>query len=121
MEIFRSAEFAEMENPAPGTNLKREILTTEHKAESLGGLVAIILAGSQIPYHFHARRESIIIAISGEATEIVEGREFPVKTGDVLFIPPMEKHMLVNRTDRDFRYLEFFTCPPVAADFIEVK
>ena len=121
MEIFRTAEFAKMENPNPGTDFRREILTNEQKAEDLGGLFVLLSAGSQIPYHFHAKRESIIIAVSGEAIEIVEGKEFPIKAGDVLYIPAGEKHMVVNRTDKDFRYLEFFTCPPVTADFVEVK
>ena len=72
-------------------------------------------------YHFHEKRDSVIIAISGEASETVEGKEFPVKANDVLFIPAGEKHGMINRTDKDFRFLEFFTCPPVEADFIEVE
>ena len=74
-----------------------------------------------MPYRFHNKRESIIIAISGESTEIVEGKETPIKAGDVMYIPAGGKHVTVNRTDEDFRYLEFFTCPPGPADFIEVK
>jgi hypothetical protein len=29
--------------------------------------------------------------------------------------------MTVNRAGQDFRYLEFYTCPPLSADFFEVK
>ena len=32
-----------------------------------------------------------------------------------------EKHTTLNRSDKDLRYLEFFTCPPITADFVEVK
>ena len=121
MEIFRTEEFARMENPEPGTDFRQEIVTSMQKAESIGGLFVLLPAGSQIPYHYHRKRESIIIAVSGEAIEVVEGKEFPIKANDVLYIPAMEKHMAVNRTDKDFRYLEFFTCPPARADFVEVK
>lgn len=121
MEIFRIEEFAKMENPTPGTIFRQEILASEQKAENLGGLFVVLPAGSQVPYHFHKKRESLIIAVSGEATEIVEGREVPIKANNVLYIPAGEKHMAVNRTDKDFRFLEFFTCPPAMADFIEVK
>jgi len=121
MEIFRAEEFNKVENPTPGKFFRREILTNEQKAKDLGGLFGLLVPGSQVPYHFHNKRESVIIAISGEATEIVEGKEIPVKTNDVLYIPPGEKHMAINRTDKDFRFLEFFTCPPVTADFVEVK
>ena len=121
MEIFKIEEFIKMENPTPGKFSRQEILTNEHKAKDLGGIFGLLVPGSQVPYHFHRKRESVIIAISGEATEIVEGKETPVKATDVLYIPAGEKHMVVNRTDKDFRFLEFFTYPPVAADFIEVK
>ena len=53
--------------------------------------------------------------------EIVEGEEILFKAGDIIFLNTGEKHMTLNRSDNDFRYLEFFTCPPVTADFIEVK
>ena len=41
-----------------------------------------------------------------------------LQPGDVIFIPVNEKHAMVNRSDSDVRYLEFFT--PVDSDFIEV-
>ena len=121
MEIFSIEEFDKMKNPSPGRSIREEFLTRKHKAENLGGLFGLLASGGQIPYHFHNKRESILIAISGEATEIVEGKETHIKANDVLYIPAEEKHMTVNRTDRDFRYLEFFTWPPVTSDFIVVK
>ena len=98
-------------------NLEEE-LGWELPVTCLGRLLP---AGNQVPYHYHVKRESVIIAISGEAIEIVEGKEYPFKAGSVCYIAAGEKHTTVNRSDRDFRYLEFFTCPPVSADFIEVK
>ncbi len=121
MKIFRYEEFARIENPDPGTRYRQDILTNEPKAENLGGLFGLLPPDGQVSYHFHNKRESIIIAISGEATEIVEGKEIPIKANDVLYIPAGEKHMTVNKTGSDFRYLEFFTYPPVMADRVEVK
>ena len=121
MEIFRIEEFIKTENPNPGTRFRIEFLAGEQKAENLGAIFGLLPAGSQAPYHFHNKRESIIIPISGEATEIVEGKEIPIKANDILYIPAREKHTTVNRTDKDFLYLEFHTYPPVEADFIEVK
>jgi quercetin dioxygenase-like cupin family protein len=121
MKIFKSEEYVKMANPTPGTPYRPEILTKEHRAKNLGGMFGLLVAGSQVPYHYHNNRESIIIAISGEATEVIEGKEIPIKAGDVLFIPAEEKHTTINRSNQDFRYLEFFTCPPLTADFVEVK
>ena len=53
--------------------------------------------------------------------EVLEGEEVPIKAGDVLFIPPEEKHTIVNKSDKDLRFLEFFTYPPTPADFIVVE
>ena len=121
MEIFRIEEFIKVKNPDSGTGYRQEILTNQQKAENLGGIFRVLVPGDEVPYHFHNKRESIIIAISGEATEIIEGEEIPIKANDVLYIPAGEKHMTVNNTSNDFRYLEFFTCPPVMADRVEVK
>jgi quercetin dioxygenase-like cupin family protein len=121
MKVFKSEEYVKMPNPTPGQPYRPEILTKEHHAKNLGGMFGLLVAGSQVPYHYHNSRESVIIAISGEATEVVEGKEFPIKAGDVLFIPAGEKHTTINRSQKDFRYLEFFTHPPIGADFVEVK
>ncbi len=121
MKVFKIDAYIHMENPTPGDPYRPEILTEEHNAKALGGMFGLLVAGSQVPYHYHNHRESVIIVISGEATEIIEGEEIPIKAGDILHIPAGEKHTTVNRSDKDFRYLEFFTSPPLSADFVEVK
>lgn len=121
MKMFKTKDYIQLENPTPGEPHRPEILLAEHNAKSLGGMMGLLPAGCQVPYHYHQNRESIIMFISGEGIEIIEGEEFPVEAGDVLFIPAGEKHTTLNRSDNDLRYLEFFTCPPVTADFFEVK
>lgn len=121
MKVFRQEDYVKMENPTPGKPYRPEILTGDHQAKALGGMFGLLVAGSRVPYHYHQRRESIIIVISGEAIEIIEGEEFQIKVGDILHIPAGEKHTTVNRSSVDFRYLEFFTNPPLSADFYEAK
>ncbi len=93
---------------------------SEDGAKDLGGMFGLLPPGSRVPYHFHKRRESVIVVISGEATEVIAGKEITVKAGDILYIPAGEKHATINRSGSDFRYLEFFTTPPLSADFVEV-
>jgi uncharacterized cupin superfamily protein len=121
MRVFRSEDFLRMENPTPGSTHRSEILTPSQKTKDLGGIFGLMVVGGHGNYHYHEKRESIIIIIQGDGAERHEGGEIPVKAGDVIFIPPGEKHMLINKSDKDLRYLEFFTHPPVKADFIEVK
>ena len=121
MRLFRIEEYVKAANPTPGKFYRPEILTHRDGAKNLNGIFAILVPGSEVPYHYHRDRESVIIGIAGEATEVLEGKEIPIEAGDILYIPPGEKHGTVNRSGRDFRYLEFFTSPPLTADFIEVK
>ncbi|UCB50396.1 MAG: cupin domain-containing protein [Deltaproteobacteria bacterium] len=121
MKLFKTQDYINMENPNPGEPYRPVILTEEQNAKDLGGMFGLLVPGSQVPYHYHKKRESIIMIISGEGTEIIEGEEFPIQAGDILHIPAGEKHTTVNRSDKDLRYLEFFTCPPITADFVEVK
>ena len=121
MKIYYSKEYSSMANPTPGQTYRQEILSAKEKAKDLGGIIGVMAPGSPPRYHYHNTRESIIIAISGEAIEVCEGKEFPFKAGDVIFVPAKEKHMTLNRSKQDFRYLEFFTHPPAGSDFVEVK
>ena len=121
MEMFKIGEYAIMENPTPGQRFVKSILADEQRVVNLRGICVLLPSGNQVPYHFYNERESIIIAISGKATEIVEGKKFPVEANDVLYIPAKEKHGLVNTSDTDFRYLEFFTGGPGVRDFVDVE
>lgn len=121
MKIFKTDELVKMNNPNPGKFYRTAVLGETDQARELGGLFAIFEPGSRLPYHFHQKRESIFICLSGESIMMLDGKEIPIKAGDILHIPPEEKHGLIDRADKDFRYLEFYTCPPVEADFIETQ
>jgi mannose-6-phosphate isomerase-like protein (cupin superfamily) len=110
-----------MENPTPGKIYRSELLTHEDRAKDLGGIFGLLPPGIAGVLHYHKKRESILFIISGEGVEIVDGKEVPIRAGDVLFIPPEEKHTVVNRSDKDIRYIEFFTYPPGPADFVVVE
>ena len=119
MKLIRTEEFIHTKNPNPGKRFMQDILPRDKAPESMGGIFGLIEPG-QGPYHFHNTRHSLIMAISGEATEIIEGKEVLLKPYDLLHIPPGEKHMMVNKSNTAFRYLEFYTIPSID-DFVEVK
>jgi oxalate decarboxylase/phosphoglucose isomerase-like protein (cupin superfamily) len=121
MKIIKFEDLRTIENPAPGTPYRPEIKLDGARFKNIGGMFGLLVPGSQVPYHYHKDRESILIPISGEAVEIVEGKETVVHPGDVLLIPAGEKHAIANRSNEDFRFLEFFTCPPLSADFVKVE
>ena len=119
MEVFKTAEYIKKPNPEPDKRLSQQLL--EKKAENLTGLFGVLPAGGQTPYHFHNKRESVLIIISGQAKEVVEGKKIPIQTGDILFIPTKQKHGIVNDSDKEFRYIEFQTGDPNVPDRVDVE
>ena len=123
-KIFNTGDFIKMENPNPSQTYRLEILTDKDNAKDLGGIFGMrppAAPGAKVTYHYHKNRESVIVVISGEGLEMVEGKAIPIKAGNLIFIRPGVKHTIVNNTDKDLKYLEFFTYPPVMGDYIEVK
>jgi mannose-6-phosphate isomerase-like protein (cupin superfamily) len=120
MKIFKVEDYIQIQNPTPGETYRPKILTSEDRAKNLWGIFALFPPNTQVPYHFHGKRESLIIIISGEGTEVFEGKEIPIKAGDILYIPAGEKHTTINRSDKDLRFLEFQTPWSEVSDFIEV-
>lgn len=120
-KIFTVDEYVKMSNPDPGQRYRLEILTDKDNATKMGGIVILLPAKApKAAYHYHKNRESLLMVISGQATEVVEGKEFPLKAGQLIYIPPMVKHVIYNSSDKeDLRYMEFFT--PTVRDVIEVK
>ena len=117
MKLYDAKKYKEMESPTPKELYRIDILTKDDNAQDLNGLFGIMPGGIKGDYHYHKKRESIFVAVSGEAVELVDGEEIPIKAGDVFFIPPNEKHTIINKSDKEFRFLEFFSRPPVKADF----
>lgn len=121
MKIIKVEDLCKIENQTPGQPYRPEIRLDGDGFKNLGGMFGLLVPHSQVPYHYHRDRESILIPLSGEAVEIIEGKETVVRPGDILLIPSGEKHTTVNRFDREFRFVEFFTCPPLASDFVKVE
>lgn len=123
-KLFHTDDFIKKANPNPGQRYRDDILTDKDDAKEVGGLLGILPPsppGTKPAYHYHNKRESILIIISGEATEMIEGKAIPIKAGDIIFIRPLVKHTIINNSGKDLRYVEFFTYPPVAADAVQVK
>jgi len=83
--------------------------------------MVILPPGKSVPYHYHKNRESLLLVLNGEAVELYEDKEHAIQAGDVIFIPAGAEHAVINRTDKEIRFLEFFTHPPMGSDFVKVE
>lgn len=70
--------------------------------------------------HLHRDFEECIYVLSGSGTMHAESGEYPTGPGDILLVPPGEKHMTVNTGRETLVLLCFFPVPDVSAGTVEL-
>jgi len=71
--------------------------------------------------HLHDGFEECIYVLSGTGMTVAEGGEIALKAGDIVLIPPNEKHMTRNTGNEPLVLLCFFAEPDVSASTTEFK
>ncbi|MGQ8774745.1 cupin domain-containing protein [Serratia sp. NA_112.1] len=87
-------------------------LGTGTAAGKLGASIDIVAPGMRsCPYHFHYAQEEMFIVLEGSGTLRVAGEQLPIKSGDVIFIPPGPEypHQIINTSDAPLKYLSIST------------
>jgi uncharacterized cupin superfamily protein len=87
-------------------------LGTGTAAQKLGASVDIVPAGKRsCPYHFHYAQEEMFVVVEGQGTLRVAGQMLPIKSGDVIFIPPGPEypHQIINTSYAPLKYLSIST------------
>lgn len=81
-------------------------------ARKLGASVDTLPPGKRsCPYHFHYAQEEMFIVVEGSGTLRVAGTMLPLRTADVVFIPPGPEypHQIINTSDKPLKYLSIST------------
>jgi uncharacterized cupin superfamily protein len=81
-------------------------------AQKLGASIDTVAPGKRsCPYHFHYAQEEMFIVIEGSGTLRVAGEMLPIRTGDVIFVPPGPEypHQIINTSDAPLKYLSIST------------
>jgi quercetin dioxygenase-like cupin family protein len=60
--------------------------------EGPGIIRVTILAGQEVPNHYHHYSHSFVYVVEGEGTVFLNGQDHPVKIGDVIYYPPKHVH-----------------------------
>ena len=87
-------------------------LGTGTAARKLGASVDTVAPGMRsCPYHCHHAAEEMFIVIEGCGTLRVAGEMLPLRSGDVVFIPPGPEypHQIINPSDAPLKYLSIST------------
>jgi uncharacterized cupin superfamily protein len=81
-------------------------------ARKLGATIDTVAPGMRsCPYHFHYAQEEMFVILEGSGTLRVADERLPLKTGDVIFVPPGPEypHQLINTSDAPLKYLSIST------------
>ncbi len=65
----------------------------------------VIPSGCSSLLHYHPEAEEIYSILKGEGEIVVDGRKYPVKSGDTIFISPLEKHQIFAYGDCDLEFI----------------
>lgn len=60
-----------------------------------------VASGSNLSYQYHQLRDEVWTVVSGRGTMALNGRRFPVGSGDVLVISKESRHSLLAETEMD--------------------
>jgi uncharacterized cupin superfamily protein len=81
-------------------------------ARKLGASIDTLAPGKLgCPYHLHHAQEEMFVVLEGEGTLRVAGEMLPLRTGDVVFIPPGPEypHQIINTSSAPLKYLSVST------------
>jgi uncharacterized cupin superfamily protein len=81
-------------------------------ARKLGASIDLLPPGKRgCPYHLHHAQEEMFIILEGEGSLRVAGEMLPLRTGDVVFIPPGPDypHQIINTSAAPLKYLSIST------------
>lgn len=75
--------------------------------------------GARGPFHSHRKTTEIYFVLSGELTPTVGGKQYRVKRGQLIYIPPGKEHRAANRGRGACRFLTINT--PLGEDVPELR
>lgn len=87
-------------------------LATGTAAQKLGATVDTVPPGKRsCPYHLHHAQEEMFVVLEGRGSLRVAGEMLPLRSGEVVFIPPgpAYPHQLINTSDAPLCYLSIST------------
>ena len=108
MKFAWSREEKGVEIPAPYQRTIKVLFAPDKENIKEATLNQVVIAPmSKTHYHCHNKAEFIYI-ISGEGIYNYEGKKFELYPDVALYIPPEEKHSLVNTSEKPLKMITFF-------------
>ena len=107
MKVFHYRD-VETKDTGEGTSKLsvRWLITKETGAENFAMRLFEMESGGYSPFHSHPWEHEVFI-LEGEGVVVGEGKERRFNAGNVIFIPPNEKHQFKNNSEKTTKFLCF--------------
>jgi quercetin dioxygenase-like cupin family protein len=76
--------------------------------KAVKGEMIIYPPGTAAANHHHVGAEHFMVVLRGRGTVYANEKPFPVRKGDVIYYPDLERHYLEAATDEELVFAEFF-------------
>jgi quercetin dioxygenase-like cupin family protein len=105
MKIFPYTDIEAEDAEGGSSKLKvRWLITKEMGAKNFAMRLFEMEAGGNSPFHTHPWEHEVFI-LEGEGLAVSEEKEVKFKAGDVIFLPPNEKHQLKNNSEKPVKFI----------------
>jgi uncharacterized cupin superfamily protein len=113
-QLIRNTDEVKLERQerAPLYDTRCGGITDGMVAKKLGAGFDILAPGKRsCPYHYHLAQEEMFVILQGTGSLRVAGELLPVRSGDVVVIPPGPEypHQFINTSDAPMHYLSIST------------
>jgi len=89
MKIFKLSEGKRF---SMGRGSTSRILSPEEGVKNLTLNYAKFEPGQAFAQHIHKYSEDVIVVLKGKGKIRVESKNYPIEEGDVIYVPPRERH-----------------------------
>lgn len=105
MHIFHYKDVKAVDAEEGASKLRvRWLITKEMGAENFAMRLFQMESRGHSPFHSHPWEHEVFI-LEGEGIVVGEGHERKFRAGNVIFIPPNEKHQFKNNGEKTVRFL----------------
>ncbi len=116
---FKILDYEKLPRVDHGTGILTTMLISRQiGAENMTNGITNFPPGTKLALHYHNCDESVVI-LEGEGVAEVDGRRFPMKQFDAVYLPAGLPHRFLNQSDKPMKILWIYAASHVTRTFVE--
>ena len=101
---FNDVRVGEIKEPGSKGVAIRWLISQKDGAPNFAMRLFEVEPGGFTPFHEHSWEHEVFV-LKGKGILVTEGKDFPLKKDDAVFVPPDEKHQFKNDSGEKFAFI----------------